>query len=118
MRARNREDEKRVERFLKVLRNVEFRGPSDDEQFLSGFYEKLRQGLGVEPLSLGAWCWKMAPVTGLASLLFCLTFLFGFDRAAAAPDEPGEAQVLTLLSESLEGDTIVELILHEDEVEP
>jgi hypothetical protein len=54
----------------------------------------------------------MAPVTAVASFLLCLTFIFGQPAPVVAPEQ-GEEQVFTLLSENLEGDTIVELILHE-----
>ena len=113
MRANNRGAEKLLERFLaRVFRQVEFIGHSDDDAFLAGFYRKLKQGLRVEPQTLGVWCWKIAPVTGIASFLLCLTFIFSQPGAAVAPEE-GQEQVFTLLSESLEGDSIVEVILHE-----
>ena len=113
MPANNRGDEKRLERFLeRVLGAVEFSGYSDDDAFLAGFYRKLKQGVRVEPQTLGVWCWKMAPVSAVASFLLCLTFIFGQPAPVVAPEQ-GEEQVFTLLSENLEGDTIVELILHE-----
>ena len=114
MRTNNRDDETRLERFLEgVFRRVEFTGHSDDDAFLAGIYRKLKQGLRVEPQTLGVWCWKIAPVTGIASFLLCLTFVFGQPGAIVAPAE-GDEQVFTLLSENLEGDTIVEVILHEE----
>ena len=113
MPANNRGDEKLLERFLeRVLGAVEFSGDSDDTAFLAGFYRKLKQGVRVEPQTLGVWCWKMAPVSAVASFLLCLTFIFGQPAPVVAPEQ-GEEQVFTLLSENLEGDTIVELILHE-----
>jgi len=113
MPANNRGDEKLLERFLeRVLGAVEFSGDSDDAAFLAGFYRKLKQGVRVEPQTLGVWCWKMAPVSAVASFLLCLTFIFGQPAPVVAPEQ-GEEQVFTLLSENLEGDTIVELILHE-----
>ena len=114
MRTHNRGDERLPERFLEgVFRQVEFSGHSDDDAFLAGFYRKLKQGLRVEPQTLGVWCWKIAPVTGIASFLLCLTFILGQPGEVVAPEE-GEEQVFTLLSENLEGDTIVEVILHEE----
>ena len=114
MRSNDRGDEKLLERFLEgVFRQVEFTGHSDDDAFLAGIYRKLKQGLRVEPQTLGVWCWKIAPVTGIASFLLCLTFIFGQPGAVVASEE-GEEQVFTLLSENLEGDTIVEVILHEE----
>ena len=113
MPANNRGDEKLLERFLeRVLGAVEFSGDSDDAAFLAGFYRKLKQGVRVQPQTLGVWCWKMAPVTAVASFFLCLTFIFGQPAPVVAPEQ-GEEQVFTLLSENLEGDTIVELILHE-----
>ncbi len=113
MHADNRGDEKLLERFLeRVFRRVEFSAHSDDDIFLGGFYRKLEEGLRIEPQTLGVWCWRIAPVTGVASLLLCLAFVFG-RPAAVVPPEAGEEQVFTLLSESLEGDTIVEVILHQ-----
>ena len=113
MPANNRGDEKLLERFLeRVLGAVEFSGDSDDAAFLAGFYRKLKQGVRVEPQTLGVWCWKMAPVSAVASFLLCLTFIFGQPAPVVAPEQ-GEEQVFTLLSANLEGDTIVELILHE-----
>ena len=114
MRANNRGDVKLLERFLeRVFRGVEFSGHSDDDAFLAGFYRKLKQGVRVEPQTLGVWCWKIAPVTGIASFLLGLTLVFGQPGAVVAPEQ-GEEQVFTLLSENLEGDTIVELILDEE----
>ena len=114
MRVNDRGDEKLLERFLEgVFRQVEFNGHSDDDAFLAGFYRKLKQGLRVERQTLGVWCWKIAPVTGIASLLLGLTFIFGQPGAVVVPEQ-GDEQVFTLLSENLERDTIVEVILHEE----
>ena len=114
MPANNRGAEKLLERFLeRVLGPVELDDDSGDDAFLSGFYRKLKQGVRVEPQTLGVWCWKIAPLTGVASFLLCLTFVFGQPDVVVAPEQ-GEEQVFTLLSENLEGDTIVELILQEE----
>jgi len=114
MPANNRACERLLDRFLeRVLGTVAFSGQGDDEAFLAGFYGKLKQGVRVEPQTLGSWCWKIAPVTGVASFLLFLTLVFG-QPGAVVPPGPGEEQVSTLLSENLEGDTIVELILYEE----
>ncbi len=112
MPANNRRQERQLELFLeRIFSQVKFPGHSDDEVFLEGFYQKLREGVRFEPQTLGAWCWRLAPVTGIASFLLCLTLVAGhqFDRAAG-PE--GEDDVVALLSESPEGDAIVESILH------
>ncbi len=112
MPARKREQWKEVELFLeRVFRQVKFSEHSEDETFLVGFYQKLREGVRIEPQTLGVWCWRLAPVTGICSFLMCLTLLVGYQSAGPTiPD--GDDEVVVLLSENLEGDTIVEAILH------
>lgn len=113
MPTQKQETEQRVELFLeRVFRQVKFPEHSEDETFLAGFYEKLREGVRIEPQTLGVWCWRLAPATGLASCLMCLTLVAGYQSARTTILDDGDDEAVVLLSENLGGASMVEAILH------
>ena len=112
MRAKKQEPEQQVELFLeRVFRQEKFPEHSEDETFLAGFYQKLREGVRIEPQTLGVWCWRLAPATGLASFLMCLTLVVSYQSARTIIPDDGADEVVVLLHEHLEGASMVEVIL-------
>ena len=95
-----------------LIRRVQFEGHLDEKTFLARFHQKLRASIPFElDPSLSAWCWRLAPVTGAASLVLgAILFMQGPVQPVSV--DPTE-QVLTLLgTDNGEGDLIVEALLH------
>jgi hypothetical protein len=95
-----------------LMRQVHFEGRLDASTFLDQFHRKLNSTETELPeMSLGAWCWRMSPITCIGSLVLMIFFSVQGSMQPTAPD-PTE-QILNLLRADNGGvELIVEALFH------